>query len=187
MLEIFKRDEFNGKLKIIAEFDSFEDLFRHVGYRYDFAETFGYNDVSRHTHGTHKLGDHHPVSDWNWWPNRNYCYVAYDNGKFVTPDRLVGLYRDFVYANRVDWRNRRNRKYDCGQKKSAWGRIRHMRTQHERKWAHAWNDEEFAPRARAKRQGHRLPSNWDDYWIHGQKSWKYQSKRKHQWKEKKHG
>lgn len=183
MLEIYKRDEFNGKLKIISEYNSFEDLFRRVGYRFDFAECFGYNDTNRHTNGAH-LGDHQPVPQYASWPSRRYCYIAYWNDKFVTPDRLVGLYRDYTYANRVDWRKRWNRKYDCGHKKGAYGWIRHMRTMQERRWAHAWDNEEFAPRVRAKRQGHHLPSNWDDYWAGAQKSWKRQSKRKHQWKEK---
>lgn len=185
MLEIFKRDEFNGKLKIIAEFNSFEELFRRLGFsRIDLATIFGYSDVDRHNDHP-SLGDHQRPSQWDWWPSRKYCYVAYDNGKFVTPDRLVGLYRDWMYDNRINWRRRWTQRYDRGQKKSAWGRIRHMHTQHEKRWQDAWDDEEFVPKYRAKRHGHNLPDTWDDYWVRGQKSWKYQSKRKHQWKEKK--
>ena len=54
----------------------------------------------------------------------------------------------------------------------------------ERKWAHAWDDEEFAPKARAARQGKNLPDSWDDYHAHNDKCWKTQSKRKHQWRPK---
>lgn len=183
MLEIYKRDEFNGKLKILAEFDSFDDLFKLVGYRYDFASTFGYNDTDRHDDGTAFLQDHPPVNQWTWYPQRSFCYVAYDKGKFVTPDRLVGLYRKYKDNRRNNWRHSWTQRYDRGKKKGAWGRIRHMHTQHEKRWQNAWDDEEFAPKYRAKRQGHNLPDTWDDYWVRGQKSWKYQSKRKHQWKE----
>lgn len=192
MLEIYKRDEFNGKLKILATFNSFEDLFRRVGYRYNFAETFGYDDTDRHSHGHDHFGDHGRTpsiprrTDYlTWgWKETQYRYIAFEDGKVITPDRLVGLYRDYAYNNRIDWHKRWNRKADRGQKKSAYGGLRRIRTFHERRWAHAWDDEEFAPRVRAARQGHNLPDPWDDYWADNQKSWKRQSKRKHQWKEK---
>lgn len=183
MLEVFKRDEFNGKLKIIAEFDSIEDLVRHVPYNFDFAVQFGYHDVDRHTAGA-GLGDHHPPCNWAWWPDRNYCYVAYDNGKFVTPDRLVGAHRVRKAERRSYWHGW-SRQYDRGKKKSAHGWIRHMHTMHERRWQNAWDDEEFCPPYRACRRGNNLPSNWDDIWVDSNKCWKKQSKRKHQWKEKK--
>jgi len=181
MLEIYKRDEFNGKLKIITTFDSFDDMFRPVGYRTDFATIFGYDDVTRHNEHT-ALGDHQPPSKWEISPRKSYCYVAYEDGKFVTPDRLVGLYRKYKDNRRARWHTHRH--YNRGQKKGAYGWIRNIKTFQERKWTNAWDDEEFAPRPRATRQGHNLPDAWDDYWAGAQKSWKWQSKRKHQWKEK---
>ncbi len=182
MIEIYKRDEFNGKLKIIATFDTFDALFQIVNDTY-IAQAFGYVDTMRHLAGT-KLGDHFTTSGLFTFGGARYCYVAYDNGKFVTPDRLVGLARAFKKVQLKKWQKRWNRKFDCGAKKSAYGGFRKIRTTQERKWAHAWDDEEFAPRPRAARQGHNLPDSWDDYFSRAQKSWKWQSKRKHQWKPK---
>lgn len=111
-----------------------------------------------------------------------YKKVAYnENGKLLPIDHLVGLVR--AYRRRV--RNRRGswkRKYDCGKKKSACGWFRRPHTTHERRWNNAWDDEEFAPKGRAKRNIRNLPSAWDDYWAHCDKCWKTQSKRRHQWK-----
>ena len=108
--------------------------------------------------------------------------VADQNGKLFTSDRLIGLFR-------VYWRNKmlgRRCKYDRrnGCKKSAWGGWRSMKTFQERKWANAWDDEEFVPKVRAARNDANLPDAWDDYYADSAKSWKIQSKRKHQWKEK---
>ncbi len=183
MLEIFKRDEFNGKLKNIKEFNSFEELFAAVWYHTDFAESFGYTDVDRNNSGR-PFGDHHKATDWCAWKETKFVYVIYDNGKFVTPDRLVGLFRDWKWTRRNLWIASWTRKYDCGHKKGAYGWIRHMHTTQEKRWANAYDDEEFAPKYRASRCGHNLPSTWDDYWAGNQKCWKRQSKRPHQWKEK---
>lgn len=185
MLVIYKRDEFNGKLKIIKEFDTFADMFSAVWYHTNFAEAFGYCDTDREV-GGNVFGDHQKVSAWCTWKETKFLYALYDDGKFVTPDRIVGLHRDWKYERRNFYQCSWTRKRDTGQKKSVWGCIRHMKTMQERRWQNAWDDEEDCPRYRAARQGHRLPSNWDDFWIHGQKSWKTQSKRNHQWKEKRH-
>lgn len=61
--------------------------------------------------------------------------------------------------------------------------YRRIRTTHERRWAHAWDDEEFAPKVRSRRNARNLPNSWDDIprfdWRH--RSWKRY--RKHQWKD----
>ena len=107
--------------------------------------------------------------------------VADHNGKLFTRDRLVGLYREY-WCNRSIRKNKYNRRNGC--KKSAWGGWRSMKTFQERKWANAWDDEEFVPKVRAARNDANLPDAWDDYYADSAKSWKIQSKRKHQWKEK---
>jgi len=112
------------------------------------------------------------------------AYAVYDhNGKLYTPDHLIGLRREWDLTRP---KNRyRNRWYrQNGHKKQPWGGYRSIRTFHERKWAHAWDDEEHAPKPRAIRQGHNLPDQWDEFRQHCDKSWKSQSKRKHQWREK---
>jgi len=67
-------------------------------------------------------------------------------------------------------------------RKSAWRNFRNIRTFQERKWFHAWDDEEFAPKGRASRGVRAHPSNWDDIYGHNDKCWKTQSRRKNQWK-----
>lgn len=112
------------------------------------------------------------------------AYAVYDqDGNLYTPDRLIGLRRDWVLTkpkNKYRYRWYRQN----GHKKQAWGGWRSIKTFQERKWAHAWDDEEFAPKPRPARQGKNLPDSWDDYRQHCDKSWKTQSKRKRQWKEK---
>ena len=108
------------------------------------------------------------------------AYVVYDqDGNFYSPDRLIGLRRE--------WEGNRKSLYwpwFPGRKRGAYGWFRPIRTFQERKWAHAWDDEEFPPKVRAARQGKNLPNSWDDICRHNDKSWKTQSKRKHQWKSK---
>lgn len=110
--------------------------------------------------------------------------AVYDHlGKLYTPDHLIGLYREWVRTRPNNlYKQRWFRRNGC--KKSVWGGFRNIKTAQERKWAHAWDDEEFAPKVRAARQGHNLPDSWDDYQRHSDKSWKTQSKRKYQWREK---
>jgi len=67
-------------------------------------------------------------------------------------------------------------------RKHAYGRFRRVRTQQERKWANAWDDEEFAPKVRPKRNIWNLPDSYCDIIAHNDKSWKTQTKRRHQWK-----
>lgn len=106
--------------------------------------------------------------------------VADQNGKLFTRDRLVGLYFDWYSTN--PYRSKYSRRNGC--RKRVWGGFRSIKTFQERKWANAWDDEDFAPKKRAARNSHNLPNSWDDFYGHAEKSWKYQSKRKHQWKEK---
>lgn len=70
--------------------------------------------------------------------------------------------------------------------KKVFGSHRYPRTMHERRWTCAWEDEEFAPLrgfVRARRRPCYLPTSWDDQCAHADRSWKNQSKRKHQWKD----
>lgn len=76
----------------------------------------------------------------------------------------------------------------CYQKRCAYGYVRHPRTTQERRWTHAWDDEQdehilCRVRVRSSRSDRHLPDEWDDICSHNDKSWKTQSKRRHQWKE----
>lgn len=119
---------------------------------------------------------------------REYKKVAYnEKGKVLPVDHLIGITRAYHRNRIINWRARWKKKYDCGYKKPAYGWLRRIHTTKEKRWAHAWDDEEFAPKkgfARGRRSAHNLPDSWDDYWAQAQKSWKWQSKRKRQWKHK---
>jgi len=186
-------DDRSGHQKVIVHYyTSIEDYFRcnhesgiksSVGY--DINDTICQTEVSATRHR----------SRWGryWFSNQKYCHtvnckqhndvktkahvVCDENGNIFTPDRLVGLYRKW-------WFNRPKRRsyYHAGYKPGCYGGFRTLRTFQERKWAHAWDDEEDAPKVRAAREGKYLPDSWDDFQRHAEKSWKYQSKRKHQWK-----
>ena len=173
MYIVYRRNS-NGKLKAIIEFDELTDMFWSVR-EADIINHFGYTDVDRRKGHHTYFGE--TLNEYDWIDTTSYRYVVVHNDKIVVPDRLVGLYRKWYNVKpRRRWQYR----------KSAWGGYRRLRTTQERKWAHAFDDEEFAPKVRAVRQGKNLPDSWDDYRRHAQKSWKWQSKRKNQWKEKKY-
>lgn len=174
MIEIHKRDE-NGKDRLVATFQTYNDLFRLVVERD--LKHFGYTTTDR-TEG----GPYFQERDLIVLGNTRYCYLAYENNIFVAPDRLVGLFRDDRKNRRLYWKNRWVSKYDCGCRRSTYGGWRSIKTTQERRWYHAWDDEEFAPKLRARRSTANLPNSWDDYLTHNDKSWKTQSKRRHQWK-----
>ena len=179
-VEVYRRDNYDGRLRLMATFPSLEDLVFNTGS----FENFSCVDSDRCRYNLHR-----------WDPDRNktifefpartwlldsttFCYVVYNaNGKIVPPDMLVG-------TNRRVNRERRRRwfwNYHPGSKRSNGHCYRHMKTTQERRWAHAWDDEEFAPKPRASRQGHNLPNVYDDYWRGSDgKSWK--NYRKTQWK-----
>jgi len=184
--------------KIIASYyKSLEDFFEHeneyiikeyVGYsindkictgitHIDYGRGYCKRRYVKHTHHCGKINCH----EHNEY---RLAWAVYDHlRELYTPDHLIGLYREWV-KNRPSnlYKQRWFRRNGC--KKSVWGGFRSIKTHQERKWAHAWDDEEFAPKVRAARQGGNLPDSWDDYHRHGDKSWKTQSKHNHQWKEK---
>jgi hypothetical protein len=172
MIEIYRRVE--GKDRLVRTFNTFEELFRVVWER-DIAN-FGYAPTDRTDNFRQLFGEiaHH---DPFYLVDQSHRYIAYEGDKLVTPDHLVGLYRAWIQTKRRfqgRWRSR----------KSARGSWRRIRTTQERRWAHAWDDEEFAPTVRCRRNATNLPNTWDDYTAHNEKGWKCQSKRRRQWKRK---
>ena len=175
MIEIYRRAE--GKDRLAGIFNNIEELFRIANE--DDLKAFGYNPIDR-TNRHFLFGELRDsiLGGQFFLPSTRSCYVAYDNDKLITPDRLVGLYRAW---RRRPWRNR-YRRWRCG----PYGSFRTPRTTQERRWAHAWDDEDFAPKngfARGRRSNHNLPNAWDDYYSHADRSWKTQTKRRHQWKD----
>jgi hypothetical protein len=177
MIEIIGRDE-NGKDRPVATFETYHDLFRCV--RESDLQAFGYNPADRTD-----------APMWGADRNRYYwklqyesclpvatrcCYLAYEDDKLVTPDRLVGLYRAW-------WDERpRGRWYRFTWNRNAYGSFRCPRTTQERRWAVQVDEDE--PPIRCARNNRNLPNAWDDFYGHSDRSWKTQSKRRHQWKER---
>lgn len=167
-------------------FKTLPELFRSYN-EYAFEHRFSHNIE-------HTFCMFSPYKRRGWLPCRNKncnihsdgnipCYVVYDhNGYLYTPSKLIELYREWrdeVYKYRKRWYV-----HHAGYKKGCWGGYHYMRTFQERKWANAWDDEEYPVKVRARRNAANLPTVWDDYRTHAEKSWKWQSKRRHQWKPK---
>ena len=97
--------------------------------------------------------------------------VAYnEKGRLLTTDYLLGISYKYQAERWGKYRGRYN-----SWAKSNYHRgcsMRRMHTTQERRWAHAWDDEEFAPNVRARRSLKGLPHVWDDYWRYNTKNWK---------------
>lgn len=110
------------------------------------------------------------------WPALYHEYILRDSfGDNIDPNDVRDAYNK-KHPYRYRWW------YYPGAKRSWRGMFRGIRTFQERKWAHAWDDEEFAPKVRAKRQGKNLPDPWDDYPHRDQDDRCWKRYRKHQWK-----
>ena len=112
------------------------------------------------------------------------CVAYNEKGKVLDVGHLVGIARKYNkrylrYMQRRWWRYPGTKSM---KRRVRGGYMRKIHTTPERRWAHAWDDEEFAPKCRCKRNAKNLPESWDDYWRNNQKNWK--KFRKHQWKEK---
>ena len=171
MIEVYNRTE-NGKDRLVANFNTYHELFR--GLRESDIKAFGYNETDR-TAAPRAWTDRNRGEVDDWAATRN-CYIAIDDGNFVTPDRLVGLFRDW-WADRPRWRWNRH-----GWSPGAYGSYRALKTTNERRQIAACLDEEDAPRIRPSRNFRNLPNAWDDFMSHNDKSWKTQSKRRHQYR-----
>ena len=179
-VEVYRRDNYDGHLRLCATFESLEELVNSTRH----FNNFSHNDSDRCRYDLHRWDP-----DWNKtildFPARTwlldsttFCYVVYNaNGKTIGPDMLIGIDRRLRRERRHWWG-----RWNPGSKRGNCCHYRRMKTTQERRWAHAWDDEEFAPKPRAKRQGHNLPDAYDDYWRGSEgKSWK--NYRTHQWKD----
>lgn len=171
---VYRRTE-SGVLHLIEEYDS----------PADFALRYAEGEVKRdfREDDSERVVDVDRYGRGSFLNLKVFAKVAYNGkDKLLPVSQLVGYCRNHHGINVWErrWMMRRN-----GRKKSAYGWFRRPKTTQEMRWAHAWDDEEDCPPPRGRRQGHNLPNAWDDYYAHGEKSWKKQSKRKRQWKEKK--
>lgn len=70
-----------------------------------------------------------------------------------------------------------------GRKRKNGHYFRRPHTTQERRWAHAWDDEEDAPRVRGRRTNHMLPNTYDDVYRSDVDDRCWKRYRKHQWKD----
>ena len=182
-VEVYRRNNHNGHLRLVKVFESLEDLADHA----NSFDNFSCDSNDRHTCGLFYWdSDYHktifgvPLRNWK---TTDYCYVAYNaKGKIVPPDVLVGVNRNVRYNRARKWYYN----YTSWSKRGNGHYFRRPKTLQEKRWASAWDDEEFAPRTRAKRTSRHIPdSYWDLQRNWDGKSWK--NYRKHQWKEKRGG
>ena len=167
MIEIY-RQVYTGKQHLVAQFDTYEEFFRRV-WESDLKE-FGYTKDER-VNGRYLFGD---APKYALWMEVRFRYTAQEDGKFITPDRLIGMYRAYIANRKLErqrwWGN-----------SAAYGGHRSVRTTQERKQAQ-YQDEEYYVPVRAARNLANLPEAWDDIISHNDRSWKTQSKRKRQYK-----
>ena len=99
-------------------------------------------------------------------------------GNHIDPEIIRKILVDIHNAKYGYYRN-----YTPG--KSRW-KFRYFyrfpKTTQECRWAHAWDDEEFAPRVRGKRTPANLPSAWEDRPRTNTSNHNWKKFRKHQWK-----
>jgi hypothetical protein len=158
MIEIEKKNTCNDKRPIVAKFNSLEDLIRYVLSEHDLA-TFGYSPLDRTNH-CFLFREKLELEDYN---SKRYCYVCYDDGKLVTPDILVGLYRKLrPKYRRYSWW--------AGYKRSFGNYWRRPKTTQEKRWYSFEKHDKL--KLRAKRNVVNLPDMWDDIRRHRERCWK---------------
>lgn len=179
MLEIYARDG-HGIETIVATYKTYEEFFDNRRPREEDLKAFGYTTADRTVaNGLFYSRLERTLSNawawkWSWNTVSRYCYLMYDYDKFITPDNLVGKYRDWL-------NNRKPYRYHYNYRSGAYQYGRTLKINNEVRQYYA-NDDEDAPRIRAKRSPSRLPDAWDRSFYPSEKCWKTQSKRKHQWK-----
>jgi len=172
---IYRRSDLNGKIYIVSTYESVAALVKSI----DNFSNFSSNFEDRCSLPLLSCDREAPSKLFSLEKSTHYCYVCYDEfDKHYSKSQLVGISRSlntYKETNYKSWAKRGGK----------WRGLRYIRTTQEIKWVHAWDNEEFAPRIRAKRNEHNLPTLWDDFWRYSNKNWKKQSKRQRQWKPKK--
>jgi hypothetical protein len=171
MYNLYKRSNTNSKLQLIDIFDNIEDIFEYTHDEQSFIKKFSTNDTDTYmiVKRIENFGGSYLLPE--------YKYVLYHNDVILSPATILGMFRPW---NRKVRERRIAAWYNKPRRRKAYRRYRSIKTFQERKWANAWDDEDV--KIRSRRNATNLPNNWDDIKGYTHKSWKKQSKRKHQWK-----
>lgn len=169
-----------GKVRIVRFYETLERLVRNENYRTD-----GYGNAKYFSEDVNEKVPYHSDSFFfkRWstfyddWLNdyKVGAYVVIDHEENVVP--LCDL-------NRISKKVFVYRRYRYRFRRTAWGRFRHVRTYAEKKAYYDTLEQDHPIKVRYRRKPNALPDLWDDMYAHNEKSWKRQSKRRHQWKEK---
>lgn len=121
--------------------------------------------------------------------------MLYGNHKMILADSNGRIYHPSVIRAKIlehindikrysEYKNKRAlHNHRVSRRKPAYGSFRYIKTTQERRMSLAFDEENFV-KCRSSRTDANLPNSWDDIDSHNDKSWKTQSKRKHQWKPK---
>lgn len=194
MIEVRQRNS-NGVIQFIGTYTEFEfsrkygeDSVRELFSNTDTDNRF-WSKTERVADSTRPGGCRYQTTCGN-----EFKHTAYNSrGKLLTVDYLVGVTRACNRAfsskwiwnwRRKEWVKRQQWAYHPGHKRTNGRYYRRIQTTNERRWAHAWDDEEVTPKYRAARNAKNLPNSWDDYRIDSRYNHNWKRYRKHQWKEK---
>jgi hypothetical protein len=170
---VYRRSYSNGKLSLVEEYENSKD--------------FGDKNSEDIINSNFRESDSDRVNGKEivygyCLTIRDFAFVAYnEKGKLLPRSQLIGYARDAAYRRSAKWDKDWNFK---SMNRGAYGSFRYPKSTQEKRWAHAWDDEEDCPPVRGRRQGKYLPDAWNDHWSKSHKSWKKQSNRKHQWRVK---
>lgn len=111
---------------------------------------------------------------------------------YIIRDSLGNCYNPGIVGEDSWKKIRERRKYRWGYPNprqpgsrtgQGWGHMyRRPKTTQERRWAHAWDDEDFAPKVRKARNKKNLVDAWDDRRLSSREDRNWKRFRKTQWK-----
>lgn len=176
MIEVTQKN-IKGNVQIIEVYDTEDDFGKAYRWnrRSDITSVFATEHIM--------IGSHEEcIADNATFTRRiaDFSKVAYTGkGKVIDPTHLVGLARAHYQLSNY-WRypgTKSSKRHVRG----SWLKLIH--TTPERRATFACEDqEEYAPKVRARRNSTNLLETWDDYQRFNQKNWK--KFRNHQWKSK---
>lgn len=141
---------------IVRTFKSFNDVVRHwvelrkLDIGAQFKIVYDLNNVVARIRYEHARERYFPVG--------HHEFVLRDSfGDILDPEDIKKAYRKDKPYRYPRWAN-----HHPGSKPSMGWWIRRPKTIQEARWVNAWDDEEFAPRVRARRNAKNLPNAWDD-------------------------
>lgn len=172
---VIQKDDYDGKVRFRRYYADLEALVykEFVGYRANKLDDFS-EDVNDRTGEERRSSLFREIVPWFGF----YCAVVVDEGENVVPIcELRRIYNEFL-------KKPPRRYYHYAWRRTAYGGWRHVKTYQEKKAYYDTLEQDYPVKVRGRRKPDQLPDLWDDQYAHNDKSWKTQTKRRHQWKDK---